>query len=768
MFFKPPVSCVIMRRDRLQTIPVLCLLILATAHPAPAATAQQVEEAIKRGKAWLYSQQKDGNWEAVPKPANDQHSDPNGLQWGGYSAIATYALLAAGESRNDPRMAKAIAFLKQADLKGTYAVGLRCQVWLLLPGDREIKPFIRRDAETLLAGMQTRGPHAGMYGYIAGAPDSHWDHSVSQYGVLGLWALEQAGYDVSSNVWHMIDQTWRNDQHADGGWAYSDAPDSPDRQKPTPSMTAAGVSTLFIAQDYLPGDPGACRANPTNDSTERGLLWMDAHVDAALNVHNLYTMYGVERIGVASGRKYFATRAWYEQGADGLVNAQSHDGNWGSISDTCFALLFLVRGRAPVMMNKLQFEVQGVGGEKFEGPWNERPRDVANFARWMSHNLERDLNWQIVNLKVSAEDLADAPILYIAGSEELRLPDEAVDRLRQYVEGGGLILGNADCAKKPFADSFLALGKRMFPVYPFRELESTHPIYTSEQFPARTWKERPLVLSLGNGIREMMMLAPDADIGRAWQLRREQGHEEAYQLGSDIFVYAIDKKNLRFKDENRAIVTNPKLVGGHPLRLARLQIGQNWDPEPGGWRRMAGLLHNDFGIDLTVEPLRPGAQPLIGYKIAHLTGTTPFELTATQRKALTDFVSSGGTLVIDAAGGSAAFSDAAEKELAQMFPDAAKQLAAPLPPFSALYTLPQAPIQQVTYRSFIRKSLGGDTKSPRLRGITIGNRVAVFFSKEDLTGGIVGEPVDGVRGYSPESATDIMRNIILYASGPDK
>ena len=49
--------------------------------------------------------------------------------------------------------------------------------------------------------------------------------------------------------------------------------------------------------------------------------------------------------------------------------------------------------RAPVMMNKLQYDVVGLTGRiAYEGPWNERPRDVANFARWMSHNLERDLN----------------------------------------------------------------------------------------------------------------------------------------------------------------------------------------------------------------------------------------------------------------------------------------------------------------------------------------------------------------------------------------
>jgi len=46
----------------------------------------------------------------------------------------------------------------------------------------------------------------------------------------------------------------------------------------------------------------------------------------------------------------------------------------------------------------------------------------------------------------------------------------------------------------------------------------------------------------------------------------------------------------------------------------------------------------------------------------------------------------------------------------------------------------------------------------------VGNRPAVFYSPDDLSAGLVGEPVDGVFGYSPEVAIDIMRNIILYSS----
>ena len=125
----------------------------------------------------------------------------------------------------------------------------------------------------------------------------------------------------------------------------------------------------------------------------------------------------------------------------------------------------------------------------------------------------------------------------------------------------------------------------------------------------------------------------------------------------------------------------------------------------------------------------------------------------------------GGTLVIDAAGGSGEFADSAEAELHSLFSDSAtKGLADPLDIESPVYLLPGAKIDNVTYRDYYKAKVVGKLKTPRLFGIERGGRIAVFYSREDLTAGMVGEPVDGIAGYSPESATALMRNIVLYGA----
>ena len=63
------------------------------------------------------------------------------------------------------------------------------------------------------------------------------------------------------------------------------------------------------------------------------------------------------------------------------------------------SLLFLSHGSAPLVMNKLDYSEAGKYPEDMH--WNQRPRDVANIARWIGRETERELNWQTVNLSAS-------------------------------------------------------------------------------------------------------------------------------------------------------------------------------------------------------------------------------------------------------------------------------------------------------------------------------------------------------------------------------
>jgi hypothetical protein len=220
--------------------------------------------------------------------------------------------------------------------------------------------------------------------------------------------------------------------------------------------------------------------------------------------------------------------------------------------------------------------------------------------------------------------------------------------------------------------------------------------------------------------------------------------------------------------DQRARPTRVVRVGR--LRPHRASTRQ-WDPEPGGWDRLAAVMHNEHrtALDLRHAELQP--EGLINTGVAHLTGTAAFELTDAARAELKRFLEAGGTLVVDAAGGSAAFADSAEKELSALAaafgPDQVKALGRALPPDHAVYTSPGPKIDRFGYRRHARKALAGGANMPRLKGFDVDGRPAVFFSREDMSAGLVGHDVDGILGYDPATATAIMRNIILlHADGP--
>jgi hypothetical protein len=81
-----------------------------------------------------------------------------------------------------------------------------------------------------------------------------------------------------------------------------------------------------------------------------------------------------------------------------------------------------------------------------------------------------------------------------------------------------------------------------------------------------------------------------------------------------------------------------------------------------------------------------------------------------------------------------------------------------------VYNLPFSIIDAVKYRLYARRQLVGDMRSPHVKAIDVKGRPAVFYSREDLSAGIVGEQIDGIVGYDPVTATAMMRNFIMFGA----
>ncbi len=797
------------------------------------ATPQQIDKAIEKAKAYLYAHQANGNWEIAPEfhvtPADNGLNRLEGGDWGGLTAMATHALLAADESPSDPRLKPALDLLIHRTMRMCpYALCQRDQILEMLPRTKVVKDVAFKDGDYLASCRRTKGAANGLY-YYFGGNDDKYDHSVSQYGVLAMWACQQTNFEVPNDYWESTERAWQRHQDPSGGWSYLA------NGGPTPAMTAAGVATLFITQDYVHSGEGLFpKGNINNPAIERGMAWLINNFPSVftpgssqLTGAETYTLYGIERIGVAGGYKYFGTHDWYKEGATWLLQTQNGDGSWGekrflnnynlnNIPVTCFALFFLTRGREPVAFNKIQYD-RIVSGKREVGHWNERPRDIAKITRWIEKQTERDLNWHILNLKnTPVDELQDAPVLYISGDQDFDLAPEDEAKLRQYVENGGLILGNPDGGFDAFVKSFQKLASKLFPMYEMRVLPPEHPIYMHEQFRGDEIHAKDKLLGLSNGVRELMVM-PVNDWGKFWQ-GDKYSQRDAFNLGDNVYVYATGRTPYRYGGPG-VVHPNPALAATTTIKMARLDYAGNADPEPAGWRRIAAILHNNDKIDLQVQIVKLGAgilatvpagaqdaqpsaadlrkaamkritpdeleanggdpikfQALVNskikeiqanapaatpvenaltYKLAHLTGTANVSLTPSQRQELKAYIDSGGTLLIDAAGGSTAFADAMEKELLTIFPKEAPQITQDIADTDPHYL---GDIE-IRYRRYLRE---GDKRpsGPDLRGLKIGGRWAVLFSRQDISNGLVGRDTDGVVGYSSDCATALVTTIV--------
>lgn len=671
---------------------------------------------------------------------------------GGKTALCVYALLTAQTSPKDPALLKAIDWLSRQKLSGTYAVAMRtCAYSAMYNASRDerlVEP-IKEDVKWLVAAADRSGGYS--YTSCEGKPRETYDNSTSQFAVLGVWtALNTLNLEIPTAYWQKVQSHWIDQQQIDGGWGYL-IPHGELKCRSYGSMTAAGLATLFICQDFLGRESVIpCKGVPEDKSIAAAQQWLGEHFNLDENPAKgvewyMYWLFSLERVGLASGQKYLGSVDWYARGAAQLLEKQNSDGTWGrgdELTDTSLGLLFLARGNAPVLVNKL----------RYEGKWNPRPRDAAGFAAWMSRSFERPVRWQVLKLDGTDEDLHEAPILYISGAGPLELTPKQIDQLRQFVYKGGTIISEAACGNGDFTLDIQRLYKRLFPQYPATRLPAGHGAY-SIQF--RLTPDKALA-GVSNGVRLLAVHCPN-ELSLGLELGPTDKYRSSYEQLANLVFLATDKGAMG----PRGISAWPAAKKFEPaatIRVARLKYKGDYDPEPMAWQRLAVVAGNTHKIKLEVsEPMDIAALDAAKWPVAAITGTGDFALTAQEATAIKKYLAAGGTLVADAAGGSRAFTTAFEKEVLPLLPDG---IPGQLTPGHAIYKG-----VKIAYRRQFAMFLGAEARAGRLQCVEQGDRVPVIYSPDDLTAGLAAIHYAGIRGYTPETSVDLMLGILRYAAG---
>jgi hypothetical protein len=251
-------------------------------------------------------------------------------------------------------------------------------------------------------------------------------------------------------------------------------------------------------------------------------------------------------------------------------------------------------------------------------------------------------------------------------------------------------------------------------------------------------------------------------MGATFQMRKAASTEH-FDFVANLYQYARGKVPLRTKLQSVNIVEAPN--ANKNITVARVNYSGNWDPEPGAWARQAKYMTH-AGVKLEVKEVMIDKLDFKSTPIAYLTGTTKFPAdNEASIASLKKFINDGGTLVCESAGMSPLFKQSLDALLGKVLGNVALQQ---IPLDSKLYngSIPgSVNATDVEYRLAYRLKVAKKT-TPLLQGATINGRFAVIVSDEDITSGLVGVNAWGILGYAPESAQELVRNILLYASDP--
>ncbi len=745
--------------------------------------AAQVIESIDRGVAYLKrDQQPRGRWGELP-----------GYE-GGVTALCTLALINSGVPVDDPVVQQGIKYLRSLEPDKTYTVSLQTMVLCAAEPKRDMLD-IRRNVKWLEEHQIKDGQRKGAWSY----PGPGGDNSNSQFAVLALFDAQRIGADVSHDTWVLAANYWRTTQNEDGSWGYVPGDSG------TGSMTCAGIGGLAVSSAALEsGDATVengrvicCRPHDVDDKLDRAIGWLATHFSVNHNPRPAgggqaclyYYLYGVERAGRLTAHRFIGDHDWYREGAEFLAREQdslSHywKGTWYAEREprisTAMALLFLSKGRRPVVMAKVKY---GEGDA-----WNQHRRDAAHLTEYAEDAWGLGLTWQVMDpAKASVEDLLQAPVLYISGSQAPSLQPHA-QKLRDYVDRGGFICAEACCTDSSRFDSaFRQLMSAVFPEseYKLQPIPPGHPVWRMQDMVRPDSPYAGHLYGVEYGCRTCVVYC-DQDLSCYWELARPgqwnhypadvvQHIADALAIGVNILTYATNRepkgKEQSFDTPAGEAASADGTTRG-VIEIAKLRHGGGCNDAPGALLNLLRTAsQGELKLQVRAAPdlINISDPSLFRYHLAFMHGRYDFHLTDAERTQLRQYLERGGTLLADSICASKPFAAAFRREVTAAL---AGHTFSRIPINDPLFTNAYGgyDIRNVSLRD---PEAAGDGKQPiaarvrqvepQLEGIQLDGRWAVIFSPYDISCALESHEAIGCRGYTQQDAARIGLNVLLYS-----
>jgi hypothetical protein len=771
-------------------------------------TPESVNNAIRFGVSYLHSKQRpDGSWHDFESPF---------AQPGAITALITLALLNCGEKPDEPHVQAALDFLERQKPPGsTYATSLYIMAFCQADPQR-YKLKITSLAKWLEAHqVTTEGPTRGGWSYTPTLGIA--DNSNTQFAMLALHEAERVGVKIADRTWQLARDYWLKNPVYDkgrGAFGYHNGVSG--------SMTCAAIASLIIAEDRLAnaeaqvvGDEIQCCGNvPAGDEIARAIDWLGRNFSVRTNpgddgqAHRwqFYYLYGMERVGRMSGQRFFYGKPqmnpntgefttprydWYREGCGILLEMQDAlTKNWAGMEiernpliATPLALLFLSKGRRPVVVARLQTS-------STSNDWNRHRRSLQNLVGRVERQWRRDLSWQTYDLKdATVADLLEAPVLFLSGSQSLQLTDQQKKNLKEYVNQGGFLFieacNGAGCDGAAFDRDIRQMLAQMFPESPLRKLPPDHAVWRAQQpvDPRKLPADPEFWLwGLDSCCRTGVVYCPRS-LSCYWELahpyreldvsqRAKDQIEQVCRIGGNVLAYATNRQLKEKLDRPQIAIGN--LGGKAPrgaLTIPKLSHGGGADDAPNALYNLLTFMDKQFQMKVDYErrpPVAANEPKLLDFPLAFAHGRQAFQFTSAERKALKTYLDRGGFLFADAICASEEFANSFRSELLALYPNARFTR---LPPSHPIFSdefhgfeINTVQLRDPLFRNPDDPLAAKIVKTPPvLEALEIDGRIAVILSPYDLSCALEKGASLECKGYVTDDARRIGANIILYA-----
>jgi hypothetical protein len=405
--------------------------------------------------------------------------------------------------------------------------------------------------------------------------------------------------------------------------------------------------------------------------------------------------------------------------------------------------------------------------------WMTDPGDIKNLLAWTNQQLHIRYRAVDTDLNTFSYDPTELPILYFTGHDAFAVPDDTVDKLRQYTNDGGTILGDACCGSPDFDKAFRTLVGRLYPKRPLAPIPADHPLYSSF-YPissvrykegAKEWSDVPHMEAVSIGCRAAIIYGGGYDLSCGWDGHiHESGKrympDNAKQIGANIITYCLATYELGRFLATEKVYHQKSEATRDQLVIAQVIHGGDWDPQPSSLASLLKYLAENTTVAVQFKKENVDLRNIdaFAHPILYMTGHDDFKLTDEEVGNLRRYLQAGGVLVANACCGRKSFDTAFRREIARVLPDQ-KLDRVPLdhPVYKSVFQ-----IQKVEYTALAMHDHPGLDR-PVLEGMTLDNQLRVIYSPLGFVNGWSGAPNPYAREYQTDDALRLGINILVYA-----